>query len=133
MGSGAAVHGAAVHGATSTGQATGLAVFGGPTLIRGRIPPTPIHPPHAPLCSGPLRTGIIFLIVQYNHIHVSLRAAAMGGRSSEGGSGSGGGGAQQAAASGAGGGGGGASSTAAAGIGRTGLTNLKECEVRGQP
>jgi hypothetical protein len=74
------------------------------------------------------RTGIIFLIVQYNHMHVALRAAASGGR---GGDGSGGG----AGAGGGSGGAGGASTagaaTAAAGIGRTGLTNLKECEVGG--
>ncbi|KAG2445494.1 hypothetical protein HXX76_000110 [Chlamydomonas incerta] len=101
------------------------------------------------------RTGIIFLIVQYNHIHVTLRAAAAGslpgtgpaaagaaagaaapasGAAAAPGAPQAGAGAPAAAGAGAGTGGqggGGAPAgggAASAGIGRTGLTNLKECE-----
>ncbi|GLC44043.1 hypothetical protein PLESTB_000222700 [Pleodorina starrii] len=99
------------------------------------------------------RTGIIFLIVQYNHIHITLRAAAAGsvGGAAIASSGSqplpGGGssGVAPAVAAGGGGAAGGPAAGAAGaaagpagsvpggaaasvGIGRTGLTNLKECE-----
>lgn len=93
------------------------------------------------------RTGIIFLIVNYNHIAVTLRAADAGvthaGAGTAGGSAVGG----AAAAAAAGGsqsstggahsahGGSGiaaalAAAGAAAGIGDTGATALRECEVR---
>ncbi|GIM13423.1 hypothetical protein Vretimale_16472 [Volvox reticuliferus] len=89
------------------------------------------------------RTGIIFLIVQYNHIHITLRAAAAGSlvgavaavpplaSSTSGGAAAGGpaattpvGGAGAAAGPGPGPG----VAATSVGIGRTGLTNLKECE-----
>ncbi|GIL58131.1 hypothetical protein Vafri_12985 [Volvox africanus] len=89
------------------------------------------------------RTGIIFLIVQYNHIHITLRSAAAGSLvgavaaappvvSSTSGGAAAGGPAATTPTSGAGAAGGpgtgpGVAATSV-GIGRTGLTNLKECE-----
>ena len=94
------------------------------------------------------RAGIIFLVVNYNHIAATLRTAdtAASGRGREsaqgersgvssgaGGSGREGGGASLSSSGGAASGAGAQLSAPKSGIGKAGLSAIKECEVRCVP